>query len=137
MIARVERADPNPRTELVIYHLGVVSRPTVKCEVCGASVPTYPSWKLRRYCSRRCSSLAARNGDTSPCLNCGKPVHRPAHQALMGQHQYCDQTCRNARLRMDKACAVCGKAFTVQRAIAERRFTCSRACGTIRARRPR
>jgi Holliday junction resolvase RusA-like endonuclease len=90
--ARVNRADPRPRTDLVICRDVLQAPPGVKCRRCGGWIRTYPSWRERRYCSKPCSDEAQRDRRSHTCRMCGSTFERPAHQ----RPKFCSPACRGA-----------------------------------------
>ena len=109
LIAHVFRGVDKPKTELCIYDLGITSRPATKCLLCGKAFRSYPSWKYKLYCSRKCQILATRTGEVVKCAHCGKDMYRTACQRR--RVEFCSQECKSLHTTVEVACAYCGKTF--------------------------
>ncbi len=72
------------------------------CERCGVPFRVYPSAErsgMGRYCSRECSQLSRRDGETKTCPVCGASFY--ARRRRMEEHSalYCGQSCEIADRR--------------------------------------
>ena len=122
LIARCVRSDPDPRTELAIYHHGIIHRMTRKCEVCGGPCPVYPS-QARRFCSKRCSALSQQSGLNEACAHCHKPVYRVPSMVRGGRQFFCSRACMVAHRAVELTCAVCRKPYVVSKGTVVHRQT--------------
>lgn len=100
-----------PRTEILIYLIGVNARPERICAVCRKMYQTYPSWSKRKYCSRACASVALRSGTNVDCSNCGKRVYLPMFKVKRSKRYYCSRECFSLGNSVEKTCAECGTLF--------------------------
>jgi hypothetical protein len=102
------------------------------CATCGQGFSVSPC-RVRRtpalYCSHDCRFAAERGGPPikHKCKNCGKPFSlKPSRAARRGAGQYCSIACKFAQRREWRACALCGKEFSVPRSQSKR--FCSAKC---------
>lgn len=128
LTARVTRQSDRPRTEIEIYSI-VSDTPFIRCEACGRTVRTYPSWPHRAYCSKRCHSEAMKNGLDVPCTHCSKHIHRAEHQLIDGRMHFCSIECKSMHLTKECTCAKCGEAFRKPKSqVRSGRAFCSSEC---------
>lgn len=130
---RGEDLPQNARTEVLIYRVGAMHKPTRPCDHCGKPMPTYPSWdeQTNRYCSRSCRAEVERQNRTRACNVCGAPIN----DAL--KRRRCD-TCRGVRVTVDVDCSECGKSYTVYQSQAPKSpGQCSPECRAAYAARRR
>jgi len=115
------------RTEVRIYDLGSITRPTKACLHCGKDFPVFTSTADRqKFCSRACGYAHRVAQRTSECLNCGAEFL--AHGAVRGQ-QFCGLPCANTYRSVEVACVACGVTFRKPRSLANRgKPLCSDEC---------
>lgn len=124
----------NPRTELVVYTLGFAAKHMEECQHCKKRYRQYPSWTRRKFCSAKCSRLAAMTGEQVSCASCSAYVYRPAAviaASRRGQF-FCSTKCLSAALTVELTCAQCRASFRKPRSqvrgpVTMRRF-CSQDC---------
>jgi len=127
----VERQDPNPRTEIIIWGTGLAMRSLKKCRVCKKLYESYPK-RLRytaRYCSTNCQMIAQKTGIEINCIQCGKFVGRAQYAARKGKGFFCSKECKDAYYFVELKCDSCGKTFIRKRAhLKKGRKFCSPEC---------
>jgi Holliday junction resolvase RusA-like endonuclease len=123
----------NARTEVIVYRLTAIRRPTRECAHCGQKFQAYKSWADRRYCSDACVTAARQARNTRLCPHCG--------QQFVGRGpttpKYCSPDCANAAERVTVQCGHCQTEMTIQRCHRKVTNYCSEACRDVgtRARR--
>ncbi len=122
------------RTEVVVARMpGMMPYQFGACLLCQRPFRTYPSWRYRGFCGRRCSGLASRRRITIPCTGCANPVER-TEGLPRTKETFCSMACRRAHQSVTLTCVACAKPFTLERSMAARRKTCSAICAAQRAR---
>lgn len=122
------------RTEVVVARMpGMMPYQFGACLLCKRQFRTYPSWRYRAYCGRRCYGLGNRRRIIIPCTGCAKPVERTTG-APKTRETFCSMECRRAHQSVTIICTGCGQPFTLERSMATRRKTCSAACAATVAR---
>lgn len=114
------------RTEVVVYRVGLVQRPTAACGGCGTRYPTYESWTNKQFCSRTCRTETLREKRLRTCEKCSakfEPQGGPGARA-----KYCSRTCADEARRTTVTCARCAVAFTKQTCHVREKNYCSAAC---------
>lgn len=123
MHARVLRADPEPRTELLIASLGTgfirVERP---CLTCGRLIRRYPSGANIKYCSATCLGISRRTRPRPACIICGAEARSP----WWVKRPVCSDECYEKAHFLTADCPRCGKPFRMRRSW-PRKF-CSEEC---------
>lgn len=132
LVAAKEPADQetSARTEVVVERLeGQLPRTFAHCATCQRAFRTYPSWKYRQFCSRRCWAIGTRTRFAGRCVECGVEFEAKAH--LRGRKKFCSVRCKSMNGTEPATCAVCGGSYRRQKNLARkgRSMTCSRACG--------
>jgi Holliday junction resolvase RusA-like endonuclease len=123
---RKSLGDPeHARTEVVVYRVGMVDRPTGTCEHCGKDYPAFRSQKDRRFCSQACHIAWRRERSRKTCPTCGEDfqsykVDRPS--------VYCSMACAAQARRATVACSHCGREFTKPRCHVRATNYCSDEC---------
>lgn len=113
------------RTEVVVYRIGTVYRPTAKCEHCENDYPAFPSQKGRRFCSQACHIAWRRARSQKTCPTCGEQfqsykVDKPS--------TFCSIACSAAAKRATVPCSHCGREFTKPRCHVRAANYCSDEC---------
>lgn len=122
------------RAEIVVARMpGMMPYQFGACALCTRPFRTYPSWRYRGFCGRRCYGLANRRRITIPCTRCAQPVERTTG-APKTRETFCSMACRRAYQVVTLTCVGCAQPFTLERSMATRRKTCSAACAATRAR---
>jgi len=115
-----------PQTEVEVYRIGTVYRPTGTCEHCGTEYRTYASWAgSRRFCSQACGYEHKRQRRQRTCAECGRTfegvtVEKPA--------RFCSKACSDANKRATVQCTGCGTTFTKQRCHVRASNFCTTKC---------
>lgn len=97
-IADLEHA----RTEVLVYHLGLMPTWTGKCERCGKEFALYRSTRARRFCSQACNIEQRRVARTKPCAACGKDFEGRVSA------RYCSRPCSLEGKSVVQPCVGCG-----------------------------
>jgi Holliday junction resolvase RusA-like endonuclease len=131
MHSYVERQDPNPRTEIIIWATGLAHRTLKKCRACKKLYYRYPAdRRVMRYCSSTCESISEKNGVDSRCLSCKVEIKRPIYVADDRSGFYCSRECKHNHSLKTLTCEKCGKEFTRHNSLAKKRGRkfCSEKC---------
>jgi Holliday junction resolvase RusA-like endonuclease len=124
------------RTEVAVLRMpGAMPYSYERCLICQRQFRTYPSWRFRRCCSRRCWGLSMRRRVQVTCAGCGNAMERTESEARSARLLFCSLACRRRPLEM--VCPGCHKSFTLPQATAKKRRTCSAACASLIATRDR
>lgn len=98
-------SDPaHARTEVAVYDLGTIQRPTTPCEQCGAPLRSYPSLK-RKFCGPACQSAHRAERRTKTCPSCSKRFIEPL------KNMYCSPECQLEAGTVVQECRQCGESF--------------------------
>lgn len=126
---KVHAAQPaEARSEIAVFQMaGSMPWTFARCLVCQRNFRTYPSWKFRQCCSRRCWGLSIRRRVTLTCAQCGIAFERAEHRATVGA-PLCSVACKRIYGSETRSCVLCGSPFKVARAT--RKKTCSRRCAS-------
>lgn len=121
----------NPRTEFVLYEIGIEDREQGYCVQCQKPFRRYASWKSRLFCSRECNALHSRKSVSLECECCHRVFVRPLSQK---DAKFCSAHCRAKASQRTFNCHQCGK--TCRRAQSnakplQSKFFCSRECYSI------
>jgi Holliday junction resolvase RusA-like endonuclease len=117
------------RTEVVIYRIGQMNRPTQACLYCSEPFLMYDSWRDsptgKKYCSPKCCYAHRVAKKERTCEQCAK-----GFQAWGESHEtkYCSKECNYAAKRVDIPCAHCGEVFNIQRCHGKKPSFCSTEC---------
>lgn len=126
---RKEHCPPeDARTEVVVYSVGRVYRPTGTCEQCGQEFPSYRSQAARRFCSNECHVQWRYARRRRACEHCGTEFDggRPGEAAA----KYCSVTCKSNARRATVKCTYCDVEFTKQRCHVRKHNYCSTDCSS-------
>lgn len=131
LVAAKERAvqETDARTEVVVERLaGQLPWTFGHCTTCQRPFRTYPSWKYRQFCSRRCWAIGTRARTEGDCQCCGKRFEIRRYEAET--RLFCSRDCKRKAHVEPTACTGCGRTFDrpVHLAKNGRRPTCSKAC---------
>lgn len=117
------------RSEVLVSRLpGQMAYTFGTCSLCRRPFRTYPSWKYRTYCSRRCAGLAIQQRARVSCATCGTTYEVPQCRVVANKRHFCSRECKSAFGSEQRMCVICGSAFRV--AQSTRKKTCSRSCAT-------
>lgn len=122
------------RTEVTIYRVGVMGRPTQSCLNCGETFPAYDSTRegpsARKYCTRTCGAEHRAAKKARVCEHCSNDF-----QAWGESHEtrFCSKECGYAARRADVECSHCGTTFNKQRCHVRAINYCSPDCRTAGA----
>ncbi|MGW2221285.1 RusA family crossover junction endodeoxyribonuclease [Nonomuraea sp. NPDC001684] len=124
------------RTEVLVYRVGVVQRPTYTCGQCGKKCPTYASWKhlKRRFCSPRCRGAWLRAARERVCEQCGMKF---SAEKTTSSTRFCSRECTDASKRKTVNCTRCGTEFTLQKSHVRVSNYCAPECRDAHARERR
>lgn len=123
------------RTEVLIYRIGEVERPSSPCQNCGKPMDIYRSTKgKRKFCNQACHLEWRRSKRERSCAECGDVIDDPRRSH---GEPYCSEACYAAKRarenRISARCAECGAEMTVWKSMGNRKNVwCSETC---RARR--
>ena len=117
------------------HNKSMESRVMVICVQCGKEVEKLPSQihgQENFFCSHDCQGAWSMEHCrvTVPCDWCGKSIERTESKLDGAEYHFCDTDCQLAwlrRNRVDCVCEQCGQPFSVQPALADKRF-CSAEC---------
>lgn len=115
-----------PRTEFVVYRLGIIDKTKGYCANCGREFPLYDSWKARLYCSRRCMALKTSKKVITKCSSCGKEILRIPSQ--IKPVNYCSTHCRSEATVAKLSCQQCGASFVRPQSQVKDSHFCSKKC---------
>lgn len=124
------------RTEVHVYRIGDIGRPTGKCKHCGKDYRTYDSWKNnpqgKKFCSPECSREHGIAKRTRACEKCGESflAHGSSHST-----RFCSKECWSDAGKVTIPCKICGTAFRQYKSWADRRPYCSPECVAENSRR--
>lgn len=120
------------RTEVLIYRLSEVDRPTAPCQNCGESMDIYRSTAgVRKYCSQACHLEYRRKARQRACATCGATFDTRG-----GRTTYCSDACQSRAKTADLKCAECGTSFTGAKSLSARKNVwCSESCRAAHQRR--
>lgn len=128
LISHVFRGNEISKTELCIYSLGFINKPTKICLACGRVFRTYPSWGNKAYCSRACQIAGTRTGLLKVCAQCGKTIYRHPYRLKAGVY-FCSMECKHLYGTIELKCEWCSKEFRRPRSLVKRgRKFCSKEC---------
>jgi crossover junction endodeoxyribonuclease RusA len=123
---RKEHCDPeDARTEVAIYVVGRVYRPTGACELCSKSFPLYRSQEKRRFCGQACHLKWREARRQRTCEHCGTAFDSAS---VASPAKFCSVDCKAAAGRASVTCFRCGIPFTKQRCHVRERNFCSVKC---------
>ncbi len=105
----VLRDSYKPRTELLIYSLGIPSNFKF-CKICKKPIRKYKSTKSV-FCSVQCTMIHQKTGWNMPCANCGKDEYKPKWKIGPGNKFYCSTTCLKEAKTDLLNCIECGVQF--------------------------
>lgn len=111
----------------------------IKCEVCGKTFITYPSWKGRKYCSNECAYKGKKQCRTiEKCLNCGVEIYRRPSEVKNDRWNFCSKKCYYDYHSETRKCKYCGKEFTKRKSeMKQSGIYCSnKCCGKSKSERP-
>lgn len=126
------------RTEVTIYQIGVMGRPSQPCLHCGELFRSYASTRegpsAKKYCSLDCGNAYRASKRARTCRHCSEEFQAG------GENQeviYCSTECGYAARRADVECNHCGETFNKQRCHVRAVNYCSTECrsGATKARR--
>lgn len=117
------------RTEVAIYRIGTMNRPSQPCAYCGTPFPTYESWLTsptgKKYCSPKCGNEDRKAKRARVCKNCSKDFLAWGESR---ETSYCSKECAYAARRADVPCTYCGEMFNKQRCHVRTANYCSTEC---------
>jgi len=118
------------RTEVLVYRVGVVERPTKPCENCGADMDIFLSTaKTRRFCNQACHLEWRRAKRMRDCATC-----RTSFDAGKGA-KFCSPECferdRLTERNVTVPCRQCARHTTVPLSWANKPAYCSDACREV------
>jgi len=117
------------RTEVTIYRIGSMNRPSRPCLHCGKPFRMYDSWRDtptgKKFCSPECGYTYRVAKRTRVCEQCSKEF-----LAWGERHEtrHCSKECGYAARRADVECNHCGKVFNKQRCHIKAINYCSPEC---------
>jgi len=118
------------RTEIAVLRMpGLMPYTFATCLICQRPFRTYPSWRFRTCCSKRCWGLSIRRRVTLTCAQCGKHFETKAHRAT-AVAPLCSLACKRVYGSESRQCLQCGARFTAARST--KRKTCSPVCARAR-----
>jgi Holliday junction resolvase RusA-like endonuclease len=96
------------RTEVTIYRIGSMNRPSKKCIQCGTEMLMYASTTKRSYCSKECMSAKLAETRVCVCKQCGIEFDsgKQARKPL-----YCSMECKSLDMTSEVKCKHCGSIF--------------------------
>lgn len=120
------------RTEVEVYRVGVMARPSKPCIYCGTHFRTYESWEknpnAKRWCSPECSYNHRFERKARTCEQCQKPFQAKREEST----RFCSRECNYESKRATVDCSNCGKSFTKQRCWVRENNYCSEACQVVK-----
>lgn len=129
---------PEARTEVTIYRIGAMNRPSQPCLHCGEPFRMYDSWREtptgKKFCSPECGYAYRVAKRTRICGHCSKEF-----QAWGESHEtrHCSKECGYAARRADVECSHCGETFNKQRCHVRAVNYCSSECRAAAAKERR
>ena len=124
------------RTEVSVYRIGDIGRPTGTCKHCGKSYRTYDSWDSnpqgKKFCSPECFRNHGIEKRRRNCEKCGAEflAHGVTHRT-----RFCSVDCWSDAGKVVIPCTICGTEFQQFKSWAERRPYCSQECVAENSRR--
>ena len=126
------------RTEVTIYRIGVMNRPSQPCLQCGELFRSYASTRegpsAKKYCSQECGNIYRAAKKARICEHCSKEFQAWGET---NEARTCSKECGYAARRADVPCTHCGEVFSKQRCHVRAVNYCSTECqsGALKERR--
>jgi Holliday junction resolvase RusA-like endonuclease len=119
-------AKDHARTEVLIYQLGPVDKPTMPCQHCGKPMDIYESTRgVRKFCNQECHLEWRRARREQACPTCGK-VFDFLHA---DKRIFCSLACSRDARNFIATCTECGSHFKAWKSMQGRKnIWCSDAC---------
>lgn len=102
------------------------------CKTCGKLIPkeknrSWNEYKKKKYCSRKCCSLAHSKTTSVSCDYCGKKIYRPPSHIY--KHNFCSRECKKKFFSSlkERTCIFCGSKFIVNSSTSNQKY-CSFEC---------
>lgn len=122
-------AKENARTEVWIYSVGKVDRPTRNCLRCDTPFPTYDSWEKspngKKFCSPECGRAYRVERRKRTCQHCSVEFLASGETR---ETKFCSRECKSAARRTTLACTHCEREFTKQTCHVRKINLCSEEC---------
>lgn len=117
------------RTEVTIYRIGQMNRPSQPCLYCGKSFRMYDSWRDtptgKKYCSPECGYAHRKDKKARTCEYCSKEFQAWGETK---ETRYCSTECGYEARRAEVQCNHCGETFSKQRCHVKAINYCSNEC---------
>ena len=117
------------RTEVTVYRIGEMNRPSQPCIRCGEPFLTYDSWLNsptgKKYCSTGCANADRVAKRERVCQHCSAEFLAWGETSEV---QFCSVKCKSDSKRADVDCNNCGVTFNKQRCHVRAVNYCSTEC---------
>lgn len=97
------------RTEVTIYRVGEMARPSRDCNHCGKAFRVYESTPDAIFCSRKCLAATRAAARLCVCKTCGDEFDGKAVSSK--KPTYCSMACKSLDMTAEVACLHCGSKF--------------------------
>jgi len=122
-------AKTEARTEVAIYRIGEMNRPSQACLNCGEMFRAYDSTRegpsAKKYCSQQCGKAHRAAKKTRTCSQCSKEFQAWGETR---ETRHCSTECGYAARRADVECSHCGETFNKQKCHVRAINYCSPEC---------
>lgn len=126
------------RTEVLVYRLAPIDKPTAPCQQCGKRMDLYRSTKAtRKFCSQKCHLESRRATRLRECRQCGKEFdgESPGVRGRVFCSAACQEADRKENHNVTSLCAECGSTFSRPKSWSGKVGLCSDECRALAAQR--